>query len=412
MATPIKTAEVIATQCPVQIMDAFVTLSNEVFFTDNGEIRVLYNDANNNVLVKTLFGQSRAFGDGGLAISARFNSIPWLDMTASGKITISDDHENVIRQFPTSQTVSPIIQTIAGTGVVAPITAGTLASSSALSLSAYSGPESMVSIPGTEDLLVGQTGWGVFRYHALDGKWYSFLGKSSGNGWLSADGMKTSGIKGGTRRMDVLGATSDPSTSTDTMLIAGYSSDLNGNNSDAVAKTYASTDGFMTATQGGLAGVAGVAGTVFSPDGTPVSSSTIPQSETLLRSTWDPVQNAWFMASNVNPKRITVLKEGGGATVLSYTLPRVVRSFTYVSAADSTANAPHGSIYYCGQNASGWQLYQYDTVSKIESAPFAWPSTTIQCAGNALVWDAANNGLIFTLNQNELAGVAEYIMSL
>ena len=396
-----------AVGCPVQLKDAYVTTSNEVFFVDDGMIRVIYNDEATGVnRVQTLYGQSGAYGDGGLALSARFSDIPWLDMTASGLIAIADDQENKIREFPTSSSVVPLINTIAGNGIVAEVTDGITALTSPLAMSENFGPESMLNVPGSDDLLISQEGNGIYRYGATDGKWHLFFSSrasSSRAWWVNQDGMKASATYGAQRRVDVLGMASSSSPEQNTLMIAGYSTDSGSDNANSYAKTYTSTDGFVTGTQGALAGNSSIMSSTFSANGAPTASSNIPFSQNMIRSSFDSVTGDWLSAYT-NTSRVVILNASGN--VASYTLPRNILSFTYVSASDSTPSAPHGTIYYCGYGPT-WELYKYDTVSAKETIE-PWPSTTVQCAGKALIWNPSQNTLIFAIQQNELSGVGEY----
>jgi hypothetical protein len=396
-----------AVGCPMQLLDAYVTTSNQIFFNDNGTIRVVYHDDSTNVdRVKTLFGQSLAYGDGGLALSARFHDIPWLDVTAAGNVTILDDQENLIRQFPTDSSLVPEVKTIAGNGLVSQVSNGIVANTSPLTALENFGAESMTAIPGSEDILISQQGNGIYRLSATDGKWHLFMATKVTTGltnWLSGNGKLASQVYGGNRRSDVLGINVDPATHSSVLLMAGYTSDAAGDNTSSAMKTIQSTDDFVTGTQIDLAQNTNIVAPSFDPNGTAVVSANIPMSQNLIRGSWDAIGQRW-MTTVSGAATIEILQ--ANSTMASFTPAHHVNAFTYVSSADSTASVPHGTIYYCSNSTS--RLYKFDTISKVETT-ITWPSTTVQCYGRTLIWNTARNSLIFPIIQNNLLGVGEYV---
>lgn len=86
-----------ASDCYVNILDFFPTLDNVPYFFDRGRIRVV-----NNQKVLTLFGQSRAAGNGGSPFTARFNLIEHFGVWGAGsnkKIIVYDTLERIMREI-------------------------------------------------------------------------------------------------------------------------------------------------------------------------------------------------------------------------------------------------------------------------------------------------------------------------
>lgn len=86
-----------ASDCYVDILDFYLTLDNVPYFFDRGRVRAVVNQK-----VLTLFGQSRAAGNGGSPYTARFNMIEHFGVWGSGsnkKIVAYDTLERAMREI-------------------------------------------------------------------------------------------------------------------------------------------------------------------------------------------------------------------------------------------------------------------------------------------------------------------------
>ena len=87
----------------------FSWTDNPIFIScDAGRLRTI--DENGNVV--TILGQPLFFGDGQLALSARFGPVSMIDQANDGSVFVLDPHEIRLRKFQNGGT----IQTIAGNG--------------------------------------------------------------------------------------------------------------------------------------------------------------------------------------------------------------------------------------------------------------------------------------------------------
>ena len=97
-----------ATSCNMDILDVFVDAQSHIYIMDAGRLRAV--DENGNLV--TIIGQPFFFGDGQLALSARFNTIATIDQSNDGNVYLLDPKEFRLRKFQ----IGGNIQTIAGNG--------------------------------------------------------------------------------------------------------------------------------------------------------------------------------------------------------------------------------------------------------------------------------------------------------
>lgn len=368
-----------ALSCKITPQDAFISAQGQIYFMEFGKLRTI--DSSGNVL--TLYGQSKAFGDGGAALSARFNSIPHLDMTNANNIIVNDVVEYRLREF----SIGGNITTIAGNGQ--PGTPNTIALANA---QAFSTSQTFVVDPITEDVFAQTSG--LAKLNRSNGRWETLAGLG-GTLYTLADGMTGANVLAGEYGVVPYGING-----TD---VLGSWMRLNGGSpGDSFLKLHALTDG----TQTNLAGVIGPGYlSAFSAPTTATASSVVPThiSIAMARATYDGLNTTprWlFLIRNTN--YITSLTPGGTVETFAV-LGATASSFAYKRDA---LNAPTVSnIYYC--NTTDGKIYKKDLVAVTEAA-LPWPIPSLQCSGYSMIYNSARDSLIFPYTQNGLMGVAEY----
>lgn len=96
-----------AKDCYVDILDTFITEDSVVYFFDRGRIRAISNNK-----VKTIFGQSRKYGDDQNPSTARFNMIEYLGVWGDdNRIVAYDTREYVAREIEPGIKIKKIMGT-------------------------------------------------------------------------------------------------------------------------------------------------------------------------------------------------------------------------------------------------------------------------------------------------------------
>ncbi len=366
-----------ALSCAVDVTDGFVNSQNQIFFLDRGRIRTI--DGSGNVL--TLFGQSLAFGDGGLAASSRVNEVYWLDNSQSGKIAFVDNKEFVLREFNPGGTITKL----AGNGADQNPDTTSPAANQPISANYWGGIYPMLADSTNGSIYYHRNGHQISKLDRSSGLWVDIAG-NGGTSHVSADGLLGNQVSMG-------GYPMGPQGFNGTTFLRQFH-EWNGTQSvNGLIKTYALLDG----TQGAFAGVMGpVGGSIDScADGTALTACAIPANHnSLSKANWDAANSRWLL-HQIGSNIIRTASAGGNWGTL-VTLPRGINAFTYVL----KASVPH--VYYC----SGGRMYKYNISSATETTLF-WPSSTISCYGHSLAWHAGRNSIVFSIKQNGLGAIAE-----
>ena len=400
----------LATACSTHLIDAYVTLDNEIYFVDAGQIRTIDSAG----LVQTVFGQSKSAGDGQLAITARFNTIPYVDITAlSRKIIVADTGEALIREFTQGGTIN----TIAGTrtGVSGGVTLGSVAANSPVNIYTMLAIPSVAGLTDTDDLVEGP-----FRLNRSTGKWEMLGGTKSGSltPYETGDGVTLSSVSTGNSSGMMIGM--DP-TAGALFIESTYANPW----IDSLLKSY-SLSSFIQKAVAGITGpdVGGnfcndtaVYGTVTDP-----STCIVPylNSGAYTMEHYDSVGSRWLVSGGSG--RLISFKPG--TPVASYYLSQNIYSFNYVSNSSATTGAPQGTVYFCAgdgrvyKSTVGAAGYN-SSAAKYPATALPWPIDSnnhqlISCAGGAsMIYDPANGSnpdrLIFPITQNGLSAVVEYV---
>ncbi|WP_413570400.1 hypothetical protein ACLWBD_07535 [Bdellovibrio sp. HCB117] len=99
-----------ATSCAIIPNDVFVSQTGQVYFKDDGQIRIVGSDSR----VYTLYGYNLSSGDGGPSMEARLNDVASIDHGTNDKVILLDTQGGRFREVNFKGT--PGISTIAGNG--------------------------------------------------------------------------------------------------------------------------------------------------------------------------------------------------------------------------------------------------------------------------------------------------------
>ena len=378
-----------ATSCAINAHDVFVDAQSQVYFMDNGVVRTI--DASG--AVRTLFGQSRFYGDGGHPLDARFNDIVGIGFCPNDRYVIFDRSEYRFREV--MRDIS--IFTIAGNGSASAPQMGVDATETSLeSFASWINNEQFVVDPVTCDVYHSNSGSGhgeeIARLDRTVGQWV-FLAGGGATDYVSGDGSPGSQL--------FFTFAPQPIAFNGSQILAAltkWNDTLDGN--DAFLKLYSLTDG----TQSHLAGVVG-ATTGFCADGTATASCSVCAATncTYAFSTYDENGGAprWLVFT-YGSRIIRTFDEGGTVQALA-NLPSGARSFAHRHSADSTTNL----VYYC--RATDGHLYAYDLNTSTNTA-LPWPITAMACVGRSLIYDDSRQSLVFSYAHLGLTGVAEYLL--
>jgi hypothetical protein len=117
---------------------------------------------------------------------------------------------------------------------------------------------------------------------------------------------------------------------------------------------------------------------------------------------YDSYLGAWIFASS-GTNAVRILKKGAVmSTLVNVASP--IKSLAYIRVGGVTPTKH--KIWYC--NSSG-VLREYDLLTGLETA-LSWKISNMNCYSNYLIYSTERNSLIFPVKQNNLAGVAEYLL--
>ncbi len=392
----------LATECSVDLFDVDVSQQHYIYFVDHGLIRTIDDDDK----VLTLLGQRLSFGDGGAPLSARFNTVNDLRRKNNGDVVVLDAQEARVRRFTPGGTII----TLAGTGTSAIPNASDPGRTQPIYLRSSGVYWDSLAIDPTNGDLFFNRGNLISRLNTNDpgASWIDIAGTGT-TPYMSGDGLLGSQILFPYYPPLVFGFDG-------TKLLAGvgaYDPDLR-TLADAFLKLYDKSTG----EQSGLAGVTGPAADVFCADGLAGTSCAVPYFYSPvyhLTPSWDPAFDddatppalgRWVLASAAQSSQIRGLSPSGSMTTIA-TLPFTASAFAYrripLGNPDDSSDDTE-IIYYC--NAGVLRRY---TVSPESDVALTWPISSMSCAGRTLIYDAANDSILFIYKQNHLVGIAEYL---
>jgi hypothetical protein len=391
-----------ATSCNITPNDIYVSAAGQIYYVDRGLIRTINSSGN----VVTLMGQSFSFGDGGNALSARFNVVNSLGVYNSGSgdtVTTLDQNEIRFREFPIGGTIN----TIAGNGTNSnsiPYSTTTTASSISIQVgSEGSFYDDFRSDFSTGDILYGSQGVSSYleRLVRSTGLWTTLAGAGS-TAYTQADGDTGASID-----FDIGNPFFPRVIGWDGTNVLAVPQSYDGSNTNPQLKLYDGTTGL----QNGLAGIVNNApdGNTYCNTSSPVAASacTVPDSQGIN-------QSQASYDSYASPTRWAVLAiPGNNVNVIdenfvSHTNTGDIYTLTtlsiYATSFFYRHDSSHNIVYYCGTDG---KLHKND-ISAGTDTTYSWPVESVECTGRSLFYSSTRNSLIFPYVQNGLYGVAEY----
>jgi len=378
-----------ATSCNMSIQDMFMTSTGKIYFIDGGLIRTV--DVNGNVL--TIAGQRRNYGDGVNALNARFDNIYFIEQLNDGKVIVGDGY--YFKEF----SIEGNINVIAGDGNYRTSPDyNTAATSQGIYTSSW-----FTVNPATGEVY----GRGYYeRMNKLNrstGKWERIVGCGSVDYW-NADGDIGTNVRcnGNQSQLLPLGFANNKIL---TARMKYNSPEVH--YEDFMLKTYDITTNY---TQAHLAGSNDPAKTYsggnegICASGSLAATCKIPYFSYMGQPTWDATGNRWIFVRNIygssTSRQIYSLVPGGNITSIATVTKNIDNSYVYVR------NGANESLYYC----YGGRIQQHNMVTNAFVGQLDWPTPTLSCRGEKLLYNAARNSLIFPFSQNGLNGVAEYYL--
>lgn len=374
----------LATACNINAQDIFVNSQGQLFFMDSGRLRVV--DPGTNQVI-TLMGQAFFFGDGGDALSARFQFTDSFDLLNSGDVIVLDRGTYRFRQFTPGGSIS----TIAGNGTYTSLAnTGTVATSQGIypTSNFYSG---FVADPTNGDIYYARGPSNLARLDHTSHLWVDTVGSGSTN--YTAGDTQIGSTIGGFAQNTTIGF--DGSN-----ILVGLASWGGANWGNTYLKTFDTTNNY---TQGNVAGImqASNASTSYCAAGTAQASCGVPlvtvNSSSNLFNTYDSFGARWALVASNSTSVIGM--PAGGPTVLITTLAQGAASYTYVH------DAVNNIVYYCGNTDK--KLHKKDINAGTDTV-YNWPVSGMQCTGSRLIYNASSSQLIFPFILNGLNGLATY----
>lgn len=374
-----------ATACKTNLTDVFVTAAGKVFFLDNGLVRVIDDSGN----VQTLYGQTKTYGDYGLAQDARFNSISYIDHGIGDDVIIYDHSEKVIREIRPNETLTQVIR-IAGNGETGAIDFGVPAAAQTLNGASWNQPGTLATDPATGNVFFPCT-WGkVCKLTRLTGLWEIFSGNGdTGTHWTTpGDAGKNDVVLGG--------YTPTILSNYGGRMVTGSYEWSGTQNMNSGLRELNTTTNLSTF----LAGKVELDGASGCPDGDGNMCNLSSARSEGHAMTYHTGLNVWLYEQGGNVLRTLNVNNPNGQIGTFATMPEGVSSMVWNGT----------SIYYC---SDAGQLKKYDFGSMtLTHLPF--PSTSIQCTGMNILYKNASGGkparLVFPFRQNGLAGIGEYFL--
>ena len=382
--------------CKIDINDLFVDEQENIYFMDRGVIRIVDKVSNQ---VRTILGQNLSYGDGGNALSARFNLINNFDRATSGELVVLDVNEYKFRSI----SPSGIVSTIAGTGLNGGQNTSSLATTQPIQVLNGWGAnfDDFVINPASGDVFYARFG-NIAKLDRITGKWVDLMGGGS-TYYSQADNLIGSLIVGSSREAPkVIGFDGNNILAA----IGGYTSETTLNMHYGYLKKYAITNGLQTHLAADLNSVTPTYN--FCSDGTLTANCVVPQatgSPRYNRSTYDTFTSpARWAVMKPGTNALRGMEEGTGGLVSTITtFNDNASSFAYVHTASSHV------AYYC--STVDYKIHKKNIVTGIDSV-LDWPISTMKCNGRSMVYyenSPSDRRLLFPYLQNSLAGVAEYL---
>jgi large repetitive protein len=360
-----------ALECPTTPKSAFIDRFGKVYFLDLGVIRTIDSEG----LVQTIAGQARNYGIGESSLSARYSQIEYFTV-AGDNIYVRNELENQIVSF--SRTGGPLLH-VAGNGVQNAASHNDIAIEAPLENSGVSNPTSF-----QVDTLSNRLFHRILYF-------FSYIDLDTGQWNRTTEEIQEAGA-----RVSYLGFNGDK--------LLAYSQRHMGGTGERTFLYEISLDGLEQIVVAGTGDFINSGspnqlcdGELSTNCGIPSRNST-PVFQTKARH--DNNLEVWLVGYH-DRNYISTLPYGGGIINRYITTSHNISAFDYADIGDDRY------IYYCSTNGN---LYERNMTTNIE-VQLPLPSSTISCGGRSLYYDPINDSLIFSFVQNNLWGIAEYLLN-
>jgi hypothetical protein len=373
----------LATNCKTNINDIFVTSYGKIFFMDNGLVRVL-DDSNK---VRTLYGQTKTYGDGGLAQDARFNSIHYLDHGVGDDVIIYDQAEKVLREIRPNALTNQMIR-LAGNGETGTIDFSAPAATQLMNGASWNQPGTFSSSPITGNVYFTCIRSAMCRLNRSTGLWDIYSNNGSTH-WTTLGSIDGTTLRSGGYALTISGFYNG-------RMVTGHYDWSGAMAMNSTLREF--NEGTMMSTF--LAGKVEEDGATGCPDGAGNNCNLATARSEGRALTYHTGINAWLFEHHDNQiKRINVSGSTGSIQLFT-TMAEPILSMVWNS----------NNLYYCTEEG----LLKQMAFPGLAITTLNFPSTSIKCSGYRMLYKAASGNkphrLVFPFRQNGLAGVGEFFL--
>lgn len=372
-----------ATSCKIKMSDFFITPTGQLFMVDNGTIRVIDGAGN----IQTLYGQTKVFGDSGLAQDARFNSTPYIDHGVNDNVVIYDDGEKVLREIRPNE-VSAQMVNLAGNGETGTINFSATASGQTLNGNSWDQPGSFVTDSVTGDVYFPCVNVYICRLNRSTGFWEQWAGGGA-TSWLTTGLVTGAAIQMGGYNKGILAAYNNK-------FLTGHYSWSGSAPNNSTLREFDMISGDSTY----IAGKPEEDGASGCPDGVGTGCNLNANRSAGRAMTYHTGTDKWLYEHNNNViKYINVSGTDGSITTFD-TLSEPIHSMVWNL----------NSLYYCTEEGV-LKVRDYSTMTE---SILSFPNSSIECYGYDMLFKPASatkpDRLVFPFKQNGLSGIAEYFL--
>lgn len=373
----------LATSCKTNMVDVFVTSTGKMFFMDNGLVRVL-DDSNR---VRTLYGQTKTYGDGGLAQDARFNSIQYLDHGVGDNVIVYDQAEKVLREIRPNALTNQMIR-LAGNGETGTIDFAAPAATQLMNGASWNQPGTFSSSPITGNVYFTCIRSAMCRLNRSTGLWDIYSNNGSTH-WTTLGSIDGTTLRSGGYALTISGFYNG-------RMVTGHYDWSGAMAMNSTLREF--NEGTMMSTF--LAGKVEEDGATGCPDGSGNNCNLATARSEGRALTYHTGINAWLFEHHDNQiKRINVSGSTGSIQLFT-TMAEPILSMVWNS----------NNLYYCTEEG----LLKQMAFPGLAITTLNFPSTSIKCSGYRMLYKAASGNkphrLVFPFRQNGLAGVGEFFL--
>ena len=376
-----------ALSCNIDSATGYVDAGGQVYFSDRGRIRAIVGGK-----VITLYGQSVAYGDGGLATNARFGLVPAALERSDRSIVAFDRLSGRFRSAARSGT----IQTIAGNDV----TTGYPSVASPANAQPIRVYDQKFFLDSSDSVYYNQQ-YQIYRLpSAANSKWTKF---TSPTGPAQASSAASNGanisnlffplysVLLGWNGSSILFQSADSlSVSTTSAVMSEVNVATGLVTIDLGPKSYQIQSPALCA-DGTSYGSCYVQPGYFNDTSTPASAA----------SSWDSILGKW-LTLDLDGRSVRTFYNGGANMATATTLANPASSILFYTSGGIRY------IYYCNSADGGLYLRNMDLgVEKALPRPVA----SVSCTGLTLSYDAVNSSIVFPFLQTGLYGIAELLQA-